>query len=97
MNFIELGNRAMDLALGPKVDGTVIGVLSDFVSPDNISFSRYVVEDQNNHLLEIRVSKASGINFGLTPAIGFENPNPSRGQTIKARIVSVKPWIDGSR
>lgn len=97
MNFIEIGNRAMDLVLGPRIDGTVIGVLPDFVSPDDISFSRYVVEDQNERLLEIRVSKVSGINFGLAPAIGIENPNPSRGQTIKVRAASVEPWADGNR
>ena len=97
MNFKELENRALDLVLGPKVEGTVAAVLSDVVSPDDIPFSRYVVKDQNNNFVGITVLKARGINFGLLPVICIENPNLSRGQHINVRVASVTPWIDGSR
>lgn len=94
MNFRELGIRITDLTLGRKINGTVAAVMLDEVSPDEVKFTRYIVETEQG-LFDIKFVKNSGGNFGLTPAFHKETPQFSLGENISTRALNIKPWING--
>lgn len=91
MNFIELGNRAVDLILGPKVEGEVILVLSDKISCDDIHLSRYAVRTVQDQNVTITVPKLVSRTI-IGPAISIQNPEFSRGDKIKIRAGNIQPW-----
>ena len=97
MNLREAGNRAVDLVLGQRVKGEIAGVFADEVSEEDVRMQKYVVRDENNNYLQVRIPTVHSANFGLTPAVGLSNPQFSRGQQVDIRASSVEPWIDGSR
>ncbi len=95
MNGKEFAGRITDAVFGKRVEGTIAAVLPDVISPDKIRFSRYVVEDHKNNLVDILIPKGTIINTGMHPAMSVQNSDLSIGQEISLRTAKVKPWING--
>lgn len=87
MQKSELGHRAVDLALGKRVEGAVAAVLRN---PDSVSH-RYIVRTGDNHL-DTRVQSYFRLS-ALVP-IYLLRQSLQCGDVFDARTLSTKTWTD---